>query len=273
MEGNASEQQNVNTAVIVDEVQVPDGRAQLEDLRIRWRSFLPGRPTIWHRATLAHLVYTHVTAEKRLADMQAALHAAGQELGNAKRNLQNDQEASANIIRQMGSEIDELKRRNENQAAMVQLHWKSMANAQTVIEDLARKLAAAEQRIAGMEADLAATSADEAEGDEILGDRVEFEDVDTYSELATEAVRLADEVQDLKARQSNSVVWLVIDEETTLAAEEKAPAITIQTSKGPIKAHEALVQGWGKMIQRDDKPLSCGARIWFETRAAVLVRA
>lgn len=48
-----------------------------------------------------------------------------------------------------------------------------------------------------------------------------------------------------------------------------APAITIQTSSGPIKCRHVTVAGSGEMIQRDHKPLSCGARIWFETRAAV----
>lgn len=61
------------------------------------------------------------------------------------------------------------------------------------------------------------------------------------------------------------------------------PAITVQTSKGPLKCREANVLGMGRMVQsgryrRDAdgsvleiKPLSCGARIWFQTNAAVEV--
>jgi hypothetical protein len=53
------------------------------------------------------------------------------------------------------------------------------------------------------------------------------------------------------------------------AGARKAAAITIQTSRGPIKARHVEVRGAGTMIQRDDKPLKCGARIWLETRAHV----
>lgn len=64
------------------------------------------------------------------------------------------------------------------------------------------------------------------------------------------------------------------------------PAITVQTSKGPLKALRATVLGHGEMMQAGEfhrehapgewtidfiKPLSCGARVWFETRAAVEV--
>lgn len=46
------------------------------------------------------------------------------------------------------------------------------------------------------------------------------------------------------------------------------PAITIQTSRGAIKAWRVNVQGPCTFIQ-STKPLSCGARLWVETRAAV----
>jgi hypothetical protein len=48
------------------------------------------------------------------------------------------------------------------------------------------------------------------------------------------------------------------------------PAITVQTSKGPYKAFAANVFGAGRMVQ-STKPLACGARIWFETKARVEV--
>lgn len=51
------------------------------------------------------------------------------------------------------------------------------------------------------------------------------------------------------------------------------PAITVQTSKGPLKAKRAMVLGVGEMIQAGGaiKALSCGARVWYETKAAVEV--
>lgn len=51
-----------------------------------------------------------------------------------------------------------------------------------------------------------------------------------------------------------------------------APAITIQTSKGPIKARKVCVAGLARFVQADGvavKPLGCGARIWCETKARV----
>jgi len=47
-----------------------------------------------------------------------------------------------------------------------------------------------------------------------------------------------------------------------------APAITVQTSKGPIRARRVKVLGPSEMVS-GEKPLSCGARIWLETKAKV----
>lgn len=49
------------------------------------------------------------------------------------------------------------------------------------------------------------------------------------------------------------------------------PAITVQTSKGSIKGTNVQIIGPSTLIQRLEKPLSCGARIWIETRAEVRV--
>lgn len=46
------------------------------------------------------------------------------------------------------------------------------------------------------------------------------------------------------------------------------PAITIQTSVGPVRAHRVSINGPSEMIY-SDKPLSCGARVWLETTAEV----
>lgn len=46
------------------------------------------------------------------------------------------------------------------------------------------------------------------------------------------------------------------------------PSITIQTSKGPIKARTVKISG-DVFFAQSRKPLSCGARVWMETRAVV----
>jgi hypothetical protein len=51
--------------------------------------------------------------------------------------------------------------------------------------------------------------------------------------------------------------------------------ITVQTSKGPFKAHRVDVLGPSQFVQANEKrgikPLKCGARVWIETRAIVTV--
>lgn len=46
------------------------------------------------------------------------------------------------------------------------------------------------------------------------------------------------------------------------------PAMTVQTSRGPVKARRVVIHGTLVFDQRA-KQLSCGARIYGETRAAV----
>ena len=47
------------------------------------------------------------------------------------------------------------------------------------------------------------------------------------------------------------------------------PLITIQTSDGPLYADHVDILGPSALVARPDKPLSCGARIWIETRSLV----
>jgi len=47
------------------------------------------------------------------------------------------------------------------------------------------------------------------------------------------------------------------------------PPITVQTSKGPLKAHGVIIHGESVFVHSPHKPLKCGARVWIETRAAV----
>ncbi len=47
------------------------------------------------------------------------------------------------------------------------------------------------------------------------------------------------------------------------------PPLTIQTSAGPIKAHEVTWDGPSRLVHSPHDPLSCGARLWIETHAAL----
>lgn len=51
------------------------------------------------------------------------------------------------------------------------------------------------------------------------------------------------------------------------------PAVTIQTSHGPVKCAEACIQGPSFLVHRPTSPLSCGAKVWIETEAIVEVVA
>jgi hypothetical protein len=46
-------------------------------------------------------------------------------------------------------------------------------------------------------------------------------------------------------------------------------SLTVQTSKGPIKGARVEVRGPSTFVCRPEKPLSCGAKAWVETRAQV----
>ena len=50
------------------------------------------------------------------------------------------------------------------------------------------------------------------------------------------------------------------------------PAITVQTSKGAMKASRVKINGPSELVQAGltaERPLSCGARIWVQTRSEV----
>ena len=49
------------------------------------------------------------------------------------------------------------------------------------------------------------------------------------------------------------------------------PVLTIKTYKDNIYAHEVEVLGPSKIMYSPDKPLSCGAHVWIETQADVLI--
>ena len=60
------------------------------------------------------------------------------------------------------------------------------------------------------------------------------------------------------------------------SAEDREPVLTVRTYKGMEYANEvAILDDEGevvvKVVYRPDKPLSCGARVWIETHADVVV--
>lgn len=50
------------------------------------------------------------------------------------------------------------------------------------------------------------------------------------------------------------------------------PVITVKTSKSNTYGHEVEIKGDSKIVYSPDKPLSCGAKVWIETEAEVLIR-
>lgn len=50
------------------------------------------------------------------------------------------------------------------------------------------------------------------------------------------------------------------------------PVLTVKTYKSNTYAHEVDIKGDSKIVYSVDKPLSCGARVWIETEAEVIIR-
>jgi hypothetical protein len=49
------------------------------------------------------------------------------------------------------------------------------------------------------------------------------------------------------------------------------PVLTLKTYKSQANAHEVYIDGPCRIVYRPDKPLSCGAHVWIETQAPVIV--
>lgn len=49
------------------------------------------------------------------------------------------------------------------------------------------------------------------------------------------------------------------------------PTITVKTYKHNLYGHEVEILGPSKLIYSPEKPLSCGARVWIETKGKVVV--
>jgi hypothetical protein len=52
--------------------------------------------------------------------------------------------------------------------------------------------------------------------------------------------------------------------------EEHDPPITIKTYKENVRCKCVLIDGPSKVVYSPEKPLSCGAKVWIETSAAVI---
>ena len=52
---------------------------------------------------------------------------------------------------------------------------------------------------------------------------------------------------------------------------ENNPVLTIKTYNSNTYAHTVEIQGPSRVVYSPDKPLSCGARVWIETHAPVVV--
>ena len=50
------------------------------------------------------------------------------------------------------------------------------------------------------------------------------------------------------------------------------PVLTVKTYKSNTYAHEVDIKGDSRIVYSADKPLSCGARVWIETEAEVIIR-
>ena len=50
------------------------------------------------------------------------------------------------------------------------------------------------------------------------------------------------------------------------------PVLTIKEGKSNTYCHEVDILGPSKLVYRPDKPLSCGAREWIETDAALEIK-
>lgn len=49
------------------------------------------------------------------------------------------------------------------------------------------------------------------------------------------------------------------------------PCITVKTSRANSYAHDVQIDGPSRLVYNPEKPLSCGAVLWIETRAPVVL--
>ena len=49
------------------------------------------------------------------------------------------------------------------------------------------------------------------------------------------------------------------------------PPLSVKTSRRNLKAQQVEIQGPSQLIYSPDNPLACGARVWIETDAPLLI--
>lgn len=54
-------------------------------------------------------------------------------------------------------------------------------------------------------------------------------------------------------------------------ADPALPTLTVKTSKYNFKGDDVAIKGPSRVIYSPDKPLPCGAKVWIETTARVVV--
>jgi len=52
---------------------------------------------------------------------------------------------------------------------------------------------------------------------------------------------------------------------------EREPVITVKQGRNNTYAHSVEILGPSTMVYSPDKPLSCGAKVWIETDALVVI--
>ena len=55
------------------------------------------------------------------------------------------------------------------------------------------------------------------------------------------------------------------------AITDRKPTLTVKTSKTNHKGDDVQIDGPSRLVYRPDKPLDCGAKVWIETTARVVV--
>lgn len=76
--------------------------------------------------------------------------------------------------------------------------------------------------------------------------------------------------KDRTSKLANGYIKRIHVDQQKIRNKEPDP-ITIQTSAGSLKAAEIDILGSSQVVFRPDTPLSCGARLWVETTAEVVI--
>ena len=56
---------------------------------------------------------------------------------------------------------------------------------------------------------------------------------------------------------------------SNLKHNQKEPVLTVKTYKTNTYASKVLIKGPSQIVYSPNKPLSCGARVWLETKSKV----